>query len=190
VPNQILTQINGEHLPYEIDMLRACYSGWQDFVQSVPSPTTQEQQLCRNVLIESFCMHARALLDFFSKSNDPTDAIASDFTNGFVPTFDCSKEPLKTLRTKLNKELFHLTKNRTIVEANKFNMAADGKLILDAIEPAIQRFVTCLKPEFQAFRCVTGPIPFPLATTIHAPAVASATGTFQSTSSTLGGGTV
>src|SRR5438132_1153956 len=112
MPDQmILVEINSEHLPYEIDMLRETYRRWM----TITGPLTPDQAFACNSLIETFCVHARALLDFFSdRRTGPTDAIASDFTDGYVATFDLTKEPVKSLRTKLNKQLFHLTKNRTI----------------------------------------------------------------------------
>jgi hypothetical protein len=178
VPDQILIEINGEHLPYEIDMLRAAYLHFNGLARLDPAQTA----FYRNVLIESFCVHARALLDFFAnRSNDATDALPSDFTDGFSPTFDLTKDPLKALRVKLNKQLFHLTKNRTIVSDEKFDIIRDGRVVLENIEPAIRRFTACLKPEFQNFRCLTDPIHFApdAPDSIHAPTVPGATGAFS-----------
>jgi hypothetical protein len=171
-----------EHLPYEIDMLRAAYLQFNELARLDPARTA----FWRNVLIESFCVHARALLDFFSnKSNDPTDALPSDFTVGFSPTFDLTKDPLKALRVKLNKQLFHLTKNRTIVGDQKFDIIRDGRVVLENIELAIRRFTACLKAEFQNFRCVTSPITFaPDALgSVRVPTVPGLTGAFSIESS-------
>jgi len=122
---------------------------------------------------------------FSNKSNDPTDALPSDFTVGFSPTFDLTKDPLKALRVKSNKQLFHLTKNRTIVGDQKFDIIRDGRVVLENIELAIRRFTACLKPEFQNFRCVTSPITFaPDALgSVRVPTVPGLTGAFSIESS-------
>ncbi len=179
VPDQILVDINNEHLPYEIGMLRESFRRWVQFAQTIKGPLTPDQAFTRNSLIETFCVHARALLDFFSdRRTDQTDAIASDFTNGYVATFDPTKEPIKSVRTKLNKQLFHLTRNRTVIGADKFNMYTDGTLVLQTIEPAIQEFASHLTPDFRGFRCNTPPITFPTPT-ISASSVLGATGTIS-----------
>jgi hypothetical protein len=102
----ILEEIAKKHLPYEIDMLRQTY---RKLVEGqVPD------EVVGNALIESFCVHARSLLDFFesrpNKRDD--DYVATDFTSIFVPRINQSIDPFKTLRTKLNKEIFHLTGGR------------------------------------------------------------------------------
>ena len=55
---QILIEIYNEHLPYEIDMLRSTYI----HLTANPPPVG----VVKDALIESFCVHARSLLDFFS----------------------------------------------------------------------------------------------------------------------------
>jgi len=76
MPDKVIVDIFHEHLPYEIDMLRSTYHR----LANLPNIDTD----IRNALIESFCVHARALLDFFSnRSTDATDAIATDLTAKF-----------------------------------------------------------------------------------------------------------
>jgi hypothetical protein len=63
-------------------------------------------------LIDTFCVHARALLYFFSDSDPQADdAIASNFASNYEP-IDLTTEPVRSLLRKLNKQIFHLTKNR------------------------------------------------------------------------------
>src|SRR5260370_26249933 len=116
MPDKILVEIIGEHLPYEIDMLRLTYKELEAGAKK-SAPKSQEEQACRYALIEAFCVHARSLIDFFAdKRYKQTDAIASDFTTGFATALDVAKEPLKSIRVKLNKQIFHLTKDPTIID--------------------------------------------------------------------------
>src|SRR5271155_1963385 len=126
MPDPILEDIFREHLPYEIDMLRDTY--WS-LVSAPPSSFDM------NVLIESFSVHARSLLDFFSCNNKThDDAISSDFTSGYAPILSIDVEPLKSIRVKLNKQVFHLTTNRTIHDAVKFDPSSDGWEVVRQIE--------------------------------------------------------
>jgi hypothetical protein len=162
MPDKILMDIISKHLPYEIDMLRVVFLE----LSQLPEPETPEQHACKNALIESFAAHGRSLIDFFSNHNlKPTDAVASEFTTGYVCPFDASTEPLKTIRDKLNKQIFHLTKDRTIVDAEKFDVSTDGRTLLQNLESAIANFTRCLAANLPAFECKTKPIggapPFP-----------------------------
>jgi hypothetical protein len=88
VPDKILVEIIDEHLPYEIDMLRLTYRELEATVVRGPNES-RHQNACRFALIESFCVHARSLIDFFADSStNPNDAIASNFTTGFVSGLD------------------------------------------------------------------------------------------------------
>jgi hypothetical protein len=156
MPDQILMDIIGEHLPYEIDTLRlACL-----MLSKFPAPQTWKQEVGKNALVECFALHGRSLMDFFSnKRTDATDAIARDFTTGYVCPFDLKTDQrLKTVRIKLNKQIFHLTKNRKIAVADRFDVGTDGVTLLNHIENAIKEFTKHLKPDFQSFKCTTGPI--------------------------------
>jgi hypothetical protein len=157
VPDKIHTDIFVEHIPYEIDMLRETYR----MLAAVPPPT----DALKNALIEAFCVHARSLLDFFkSTSTNTNDAVATEFATGYVPQIDETVDPLKTIRLKLNKQIFHLTKDRTIVNVEKFDPGIDGPEVVNTIETELARFVGFIRPEFGQFRCKSQPIPF-----VHTP---------------------
>jgi hypothetical protein len=161
VVDQILVEIIDKHLPYEIDMLRSTYRQLESADNSASAAETPEQKAFRNAPIESFCVHARSLINFFANHrNVPTDAIAGDFTDGFTASIDPSKQPIRTLITKLNKHLSHLTRNRTLVATGKFDGGVDGRRILQEIEPAIERFTACLTVDFRSFKCSTEPVKF------------------------------
>lgn len=144
-----------EHLPYEIEMLRDTYRA----LAATPPPT----DVSKNALIKSFCVHARSLIKFFAnKPGRRGDAIAGDFTADFVERLNLNTEPLKSLWRKLNKQIFHLTKVRTIVDADKFDPGTDGTIILQEIEQELQKFQNCLTPDFRHFRCKTSPPSVPM----------------------------
>jgi hypothetical protein len=150
-------EIINEHLPYEIDMLRFTYLQLVRVSTARPQTETNEQQTLLFSFLESFCVHARSLLDFFSNTpGHHTDAIASQFTDGYAH-IDPSVEPLKTIRKKINKQIFHLTTERTLVETEKFN-GKDAADVLRVIEPAVTSFVSCLTSEFEHFKCNTSPV--------------------------------
>lgn len=152
MPDQVLIDIINEHLPYEIDMLRTVYGELAG-----ASPPTG---VFKNALIESFCIHARSLIHFLAnRPSKPDDAAASDFTDTFVTTLDLQVERLKFILQKLNKQAFHLTTARTVVD--KFDPGADGKIIILEIERELQNFQNCLKPEFKHFKCRTSALSVP-----------------------------
>ena len=100
MPDKILTDIFNEHIPYEIDMLRETYR----MLAASPPPTDAH----KNALIEAFCVHV-ALSDFFMcrRSKPDDDVIASEFVSGFTAQLNDTVEPLKTIRAKVNKQIFH-----------------------------------------------------------------------------------
>jgi hypothetical protein len=117
--DKVLTEIFNRHLPYEIDRLRRTYEMIEALARSPISPESAYQEAQRFALIESFCVHSRSLTDFFSgHRGGPSDAIAEDFTVGFTTALKAKEEPLFNIRTKLNKQVFHLTKNRLDAEAD------------------------------------------------------------------------
>jgi hypothetical protein len=144
----ILEEIAQKHLPYEVDMLRQTYRK----LAEGPLPDA----VVRNALIESFCIHARSLLDFFGNwRSKPDDYIAADFTNGFKPRINIPP----AIRTKLNKEIFHLTGERKSTEADQFSMTIEGKKLIRELEREIVRFEYYLKAEFTPlFKCETLPL--------------------------------
>jgi hypothetical protein len=98
-----------EHFFYEISLLQ--YT--RDELRLIKSIDNKS-----NVLIESFVLHSRNLIDFFitvnSKKQDD-DVIASDFntqTNNWINNLNTYKSYLQRIKTRANKELAHLTSKR------------------------------------------------------------------------------
>lgn len=98
-----------------------------------------------NALIESFAVHARNLMDFFLSTPKGDDAVAAHFTatGTFAATATCAIP--KDLRTRLNKQIAHLTYSRT--NAVKIG-AADRQALLQALESDHAAFKQAVAPPF------------------------------------------
>jgi hypothetical protein len=153
---QILIDTIKRHLPYEIDMVRSTFRALARLPKS--ESETAEQWVVRCALIESFCVHARSLIDFLSNSGAEKDDVrAKDFTTEFAPLVT-SKDPINDIRTKLNKQIFHLTKLRETADVDKFSLATDGAQLVPIIEQKIKDFSAALKSEFRELQCKTEPL--------------------------------
>jgi len=156
MPDQILNDIIREYLPYEIDMLRLTHKQLEGYRAREELLETDPEKVVRLALIESFCVHARSLIHFFSNTRSKrTDSISSDFIDGCKTGFDVEEDPLKSILYRLNKQIFHLTKDRTVVQEEKFNVGSDGVKVLELVEREIANFKKCIRPGFPPFECKT-----------------------------------
>ena len=80
---QIIDMLD-EHLPYEVFMMLACHDNLYPAVR-----VADDFSLC--VLIESFCVHARNLFEFFTMKDGGGKNYA--FAKAYVPTFEAFREP-------------------------------------------------------------------------------------------------
>lgn len=125
-------------IPYEIGMMRALHKRL-----SAGSPS----RLQRNAEIESFHIHARNLMEFFT--NDKQCAIdPRTFTEetyrvqaNFIP---------KQLENKISQQIVHLTHERTDTEKDKLSDDERDKTV-EFIEKQITRFDQALKPAWRQF---------------------------------------
>ncbi|MEO9634066.1 MAG: hypothetical protein ABJF89_13300 [Parasphingorhabdus sp.] len=132
-------EILGEHLPYELWMLRETH-------EKLGSALT-DQVLC-NALIESFCLHARLLLEFFEKKKSKH---AKDYTGGSYKAAHLGSLT-KTERDKLNTQIAHITGYRTIDPSQKIGPALRLKLLTALQREAItfeQQLTADFKPMFR-----------------------------------------
>src|SRR5262249_18517430 len=125
--------------------LESCYAGQNSYKHIQSTSSLRDRHAAGNILHASGngasyrCTQERSYRSILrscplfmckrSKSDKRSrsdDIIASDFVTGFAPQLNDTVEPLKTIRLKLNKQIFHLTKNRTIADADKFNPGRDG----------------------------------------------------------------
>jgi hypothetical protein len=95
-----LNAFSGEHLLYELQLL--LFTGQE--LGRVPIP------VMRSVLIESFLIHLRNLIDFFyTPRTKEDDVIAADFCPGWNESIS---NTLKSAKERANKELSHITLGR------------------------------------------------------------------------------
>ncbi len=103
-----------EHVAYEFDMFlwlaHMCGSG-----AGLGAPSAADVTRLNNVLIESFAVHLRNVVDFlYLDSPKPTDVVAADFFDPGVwerlrPVITAT---LQAARVRANKEVAHLTTQR------------------------------------------------------------------------------
>lgn len=134
-----------EHLPYEIGMMRASI---------LALATRQLDGFETNAFIETFCLHARNLIEFF-KRKESCDFDPRDFT---VAGFKLHKRFIGDgALQRINRQISHLTKGRTADRAQKIN-GNERVEMLQAIEKEIDRFLQHLTPERRAmWEAVVGP---------------------------------
>jgi hypothetical protein len=95
-----LNAFSGEHLLYELQLL--LFTGQQLGRGPIP--------IMRSVLIESFVIHLRNLIDFFyTPRAKEDDVIAADFCPGWNESIS---NTLKSAKERANKELSHITLGR------------------------------------------------------------------------------
>ncbi|HXQ74021.1 MAG TPA: hypothetical protein VN844_26190 [Pyrinomonadaceae bacterium] len=123
-----------EHLPYEIDMMRAIYP-----VAVAGSPS----RAVHNAMVEDFLLHCRNIIEFF-KYNPPCDFSPIFFTDG---TFKINKTFVNAkLYDKINQQISHLTAERTRVKTDKLG-PSEWKILKDQIEGEIARMEAALSDD-------------------------------------------
>ena len=109
-----LLEYSSEHLLYELDMFlwlaQVCGGD-----AKIAAGSSRDTTRLSNVLIESFVVHLRNLIDFlYIDAPQKTDVVAADFCADGVwkaarPRVSAA---LETARTRANKEIAHLTTDR------------------------------------------------------------------------------
>jgi hypothetical protein len=136
VTDALADQCIGRHLPYEIKMMRELYA---------ELPTGKYTRLIHNSNVQSFCIHARNLIEFF-KNKPPCDFDPRLFTDKtYQPNgnFIDSK-----LEAKINQQVTHLTADRTTNADDQLGQP-QWKKIIETIEKEIGRFEKALTPTFK-----------------------------------------
>jgi hypothetical protein len=117
------------HLNYEIWMLQETNNKRHD------------DEVIKNALIESFCVHARNLFEFFAEE-------ARQYTQNYRPFSHITTSKLKGIRTKLNVHVTHVQfQGRTTNDADKIN-DRDRTEMLNILTDEIKGFKTHLRPQY------------------------------------------
>jgi hypothetical protein len=125
-----------QHYVYELNMLR-----WTD-AQLRVTPTG----FLANALIESFCVHARALMDFYKSSGRGDDVVATDFITAGQFAARATSQISPDIRDRVNKQVAHLTGARE--NPTKKVDKADRKTLLTAIEADHTAFKNAVNAQF------------------------------------------
>lgn len=135
----------GHHLAYEFEMLQGTYSMLANDL---------DDKIITNALIESFCIHARQLIEFF---NNKQGRKAEEFTGGTYAAKHVGS--LGDVVKKLNTQIAHLTGERTANSNDKIG-SIDRCELLMALEQEAQNFTFHLAPAFKGI--FTPPTPITL----------------------------
>lgn len=129
-----------EHYNYELWMVRELHDRMLD-----PVAFNALDIVMRNACIEAFCLHSRALIDFYvtksSGKGRATDITAEQYVPGFGVLMDAEAT---AFRINVNKQIAHLTEQREA--ANKISVIDFGP-IRTMIEIQHRRFRARLGPE-------------------------------------------
>jgi hypothetical protein len=115
---EILLRFSEEHLAYELEMFFATAA---ELLFAGPNqPAT-----IKNALIESFLVHARAILFFFyTEKPKPDDVLAEHYIfpqNNWHDARPPIPTSLRRLQERVGKEVAHLTYSRKKIEPNNKN---------------------------------------------------------------------
>jgi hypothetical protein len=142
---QAMIEMVNHQVPYEVGMLRCTF-----LLLSRGVPEGADQRAVLNANIESFCIHARNLIEFFSReSTKPKDkAGARHFTLSSYRAFKMPKTE-ERLVEKLNEQIAHLSYKRTTKDEEKI-LGSDRAVLLWILEDEIARFGKSLRDEYKA----------------------------------------
>ena len=89
-----------------------------------PSHSDDTRRATNNAVLESFAIHARSLLDFFYAYGRDDDVIAEHFFSSATEWINArppkTREQLKKIKDRVNKEVAHLTYARQNVKSKKW----------------------------------------------------------------------
>ena len=144
-----------KHVGYELDMLVYTFDKLL-LVEPLVRRSFQAGQV--NALIEAFCIHARNLHEFFQGSRADTLKANTFADNNFKPR--PIDQERKTLIAKINRQISHLTEQRTSEEEEKIGSADRAKVCSILIAEA-DNFTRRLQPHLRsAWRYVPGAAAF------------------------------
>lgn len=126
------------HLSYEINMLNGSYTLILqiDELLEKGGATDLQRHDAMNAMKEDFCLHGRALLEFFTKKRTNS---ASDFA---IHAYNPGVAPDK-MSQKLSNQVSHLMDSRTDVYDDKIQ-GADRDILLLWLADEVQRWI-CMR---------------------------------------------
>ena len=144
-----------KHVAYELDMLIYTFDKLL-LVEPLVPRSLQAGQV--NALMEVFCIHARNLDEFFQGSGRPGTLQAKTFADSRYKPRPNDKER-KNLISKINKQISHLTEQRTSVAEEKIS-TPDRARLYSILIAEVDNFTRHLQPHLRpAWKCVPGAAP-------------------------------
>jgi hypothetical protein len=143
-PEGLRETIN-HHIPYEVRMMRQTFAMLGDGAACL-----WVSQVVINALIESFCLHARSLIEFFSGQKSPAGGItaAKHFAKeDYQPCSD--KGPGKEFMHKLNAQIAHPSYFRTSNDEEKLS-AKDRSTLMKFVEGELARLSAAMKEIYKS----------------------------------------
>ena len=138
-----------EHLSYEMVMLNYTFMRVLTL-----RPSTPEGQLDCNAFLESFALHARNLVDFFSERSRENCRNASDYVTDFEAP---DQTRVKQALARLDRQTLHMTSLQATDPQEKFN-TGDARELYAWIVPAILKFQGQLDPLYRVSLDALGPV--------------------------------
>jgi hypothetical protein len=126
----------GDHLPYEVLMLRHSYQ----------RALEDRYALDWNAFHEAFAVHARNLFDFLMNEGGSNNFRARDFSPGFTVRKDAKVQ--RVIEQDLHWQVFHFGKQRQSEEEKKVG-TEQRKAIFDWIEENFNAFIAALDPDLR-----------------------------------------
>jgi hypothetical protein len=110
-----LQEVFDKHVSYEIGRLAEMYALLAEpDAFRFNSLDEAVRDTMKDALIVSFCIHAKNLMEFLSRSPEDHHAASADYADvGYEPWNIGHRTPAHKLRGKLNNQLSHLTFERT-----------------------------------------------------------------------------
>jgi hypothetical protein len=129
------------HLYYEIEQLALSY--WR------ARAGLNGQELV-NLYVESFCLHAKTLLEFLIRKPGDDMAAAADFADGsYVRPKRVRGNELDQVLGRLNIELSHLSWARPDNQSDQIGPDYRDK-VWTLVRTELHKWAACLRPEFSA----------------------------------------
>jgi hypothetical protein len=147
--SSFLAEILKTHYVYEIDMLQKTYVYLANGKFALDT-------VAENALIESFCIHARQLIEFFAKKSSANRFRADSYAEANYDRLRADDAPLNTLCMKLHKQIVHLDSphERTSDPTEKIGRHERDQL-LTILKEQSKQFNENLKSEYRRLNVPT-----------------------------------
>ncbi len=141
--DEYLLTYSGEHVFYEVRMMAFPAEIKSGRINPPIFSDVDVQKNIKNILVESFGLHLRNLIDFlYIDKPQETDVIAGDFlsTGTWAALRPALSSKLDSARKRANKELAHLTTNR--ITGSPLEKKWDILGLVGEIKVPLKKFVT------------------------------------------------